>query len=63
MLGGIGSIGSGVTLGRDVRRAGCLTGRLSHVLRSGVVLAVDVVAEARVLESVFSFGAMDVDLG
>ena len=63
LVSGIGSIRSGVTLGRDVGGMGCLTGRLSHILRGGVVPAVGVVAEARVLESVFSFGAMDVGSG
>jgi len=63
LVSGIGPIGSGVTLSRDVRGTGRLTGRLSHILRGGVVLAVIVVAEARVLESVFSFRGVDVSSG
>ena len=60
LVSGIGPIGSGVPFGRDMGGTGRLTGRLSHTLGGGVILAVDVATEARVLESVFSFGAMDV---
>ena len=62
LVSGIGPIGSGVILGRDVRGAGRLTGQLSHVSGSGVVFAIDVVAETRMLESVLLFGGVDVDL-
>ena len=60
LVGGVGSVGDGIPFSCDVGGAGRLTGRLSHSLGSSVIPAVDVVAEARVLESVFSFGAMDV---
>jgi len=63
LLGRIGSIGDGILFGRDVRGAGRLTGRLSHSLRVGVVLAIDVATKTGVLESVFSFGRVDVGLG
>jgi len=58
--GGIGPVGDGISFGRDVGGAGHLTGWLTHGLRVGVVLAVGVVAKAGVLESVFTFGAMNV---
>jgi len=60
LISGVGSIRDGVSLGRDVRGAGCLTGRLSHPLGISVVSTVDVAAETGVLECVFSFGGMDV---
>ena len=63
LIGGIGSVRDGVFFVRDVGGARRLTGRLSHSLGSGMVPAIDVVAEAGVLESVFSFGGMDVGLG
>ena len=44
----------------DCTRRRQLTGRLTHILWVGVVLAVSVVTEAGVLESVFSFGGVDV---
>ena len=59
-IGGVGPVGDEVSLGRDVGGAGHLTGWLTHVLRTGVVFAVDVVTEAGVLESVFMFGGVDV---
>ena len=49
LISGIGPIRNGVTFSRDVRGVGCLTGRLSHTLGSGVVFTVDVVAKAGVL--------------
>jgi len=63
LIGGVGSIGDGVPFVRDVRGVGRLTGRLSHVLGAGMVSAVGVATETGVLESVFSFGGMDVGLG
>jgi len=60
LVGGIGSIGDGISFGRDVGGAGHLTGLLTHGLRVGVVLAVDVVAKAGVLESVLAFGVVNV---
>ena len=63
LVGRIGSVRDGVFFICDVRGAGRLTGRLSHSLGDGMVLAIDVAAEAGVLESVFSFGGMDVGLG
>ena len=62
LISGVGSVGDGVPLGCDVRGAGRLTGRLSHGLGSGVVFAVNVVAETRMLEGVLSFGGVDVGL-
>jgi len=58
----IGSVGDGVSFSRDVRGAGCLIGRLSHLLGIGVIFAVSVAAETGVLEGVFSFGRVDVGL-
>ena len=58
--GGIGPIRDEISFGRDVGGAGHLTGQLTHGLWVGVVLAVGVVAKAGVLESVFSFRAMNV---
>jgi len=63
LIGRIGSIRDGVSFACDVRGAGRLTGRLSHSLGGGVVPAVDVATETGVLESVFSFGGVDVGLG
>jgi len=63
LIGGIGPIRDGVLFSRDVRGAGHLTGRLSHSLGDGVVLAIDVATETGVLESVFSFRGVDVGLG
>ena len=62
LIGGIGSIGDRISFGRDVGGVGRLTGRLSHALKGGVVFTIGVAAETRVLESVLSFGGMDVDL-
>jgi len=62
LVSGVGSVGDGVLLGRDVRGVGCLTSRLSHSLGGGVVSAVDVAAKAGVLEGVFLLGGVDVDL-
>jgi len=50
LVGGVGSVGDGVSFGRDVGGAGCLTGRLSHSLGIGVVLAVVVAAENKSVE-------------
>ena len=61
--GGIGPIGDEVFFGCDVRGAGHLTGWLTHVLWTGVVLAVGVVTKARVLEGVFAFRRVNVGLG
>ena len=58
LVSGVGSVRDGVSLGRDMGRTGCLTGRLSHSLRVGVVPAVDVATETGVLECVFSFGGV-----
>jgi len=44
----------------DRTRRGWLTRRLTHSLGGGVVLAVEVVAEARVLEGVFAFRGVNV---
>jgi len=60
LVGGIGPIGDEVFFSCDVGGAGHLTGRLTHVLWTGVVFAVGIVTEARVLEGVFAFGGMDV---
>ena len=62
LVGRVGSIRNGIPFGRDVRGAGRLTGRLSHSLGGGMILAVDVVTEASVLEGVFSLGGMDARL-
>jgi len=62
LIGGVGSVGDGVSFSRDVGGAGRLTGRLSHSLGSGVISAVDVAAETGVLEGVLSFRGMDVGL-
>jgi len=61
-IGGIGPVRDEVFLGRDVGGVGHLTGWLTHVLWTGVVFAVDAVAEARVLEGMFVFGGVDVRL-
>jgi len=63
LVGGVGSIRDGVSFVCDMRGARRLTGRLSHSLGVGVIFAVGVVAEAGVLEGVFSFGGVDVDPG
>src|SRR5712671_2558052 len=63
LVTGVGSVGDGVSLSRDVRGTGRLTGRLSHSLGIGVISAVGVVAETRVLERVLSFGGVDVGSG
>ena len=63
LIGRIGPIGDGVPFACDVRGVRRLTGRLSHALGIGVVSAVDVATETGVLESVLSFGRMDVGLG
>ena len=63
LFGGVGTVRDGVSLCRDVGRAGHLIGRLSHSLGGGVIFAVGVAAETGVLEGVFSFGGMDVDFG
>jgi|SRR5712671_4613368 len=63
LVGGVGSVGDGILFSRDVRGAGDLTGRLSHASGGGVIPAVDISAEAGMLEGVFSFGGMDVVLG
>jgi len=60
LVGGIGSIRDEIFFGCDVGRAGHLTGRLTHILWTGVVFAVGVVTEARVLKGMFAFGGMDV---
>ena len=62
LIGRVGSIRDGVPFGRDVRGAGRLTGRLSHSLGDGMVSAIDVATKTGVLESVFSFGGVDVGL-
>jgi len=62
-IGGIGPVGDGVLLGCDMGGAGHLTGWLTHALGTGVVLAVGVMTEARVLEGVFAFGRVNVRLG
>ena len=62
LVGGVGSVGDGVSFSRDVRGAGRLTGRLSHSLGGGVISAVDVTTETGVLEDVFSFRGVDVGL-
>jgi len=61
-VGGVGPIGDEVAFGCDVGGTGHLTGWLTHVLWTGVVFAIDVMAEAGVLESVFAFGGMDIRL-
>jgi len=61
-IGGIGSIRDEVFFGCDMGGAGHLTGRLTHVLWTGVVFAVDVMTEARVLEGVLAFGGVNVRL-
>jgi len=63
LFGGVGTVRDGVLLCRDVGRTEHLIGRLSHSLGGGVILAVSVAAEIGVLEGVFSFGGVDVDLG
>jgi len=63
LFSGVGTVRDGISFCRDVGRAGHLIGRLSHSLGGGVIFAVDVTAETGVLEGVFSFGGMDVDLG
>jgi len=63
LVGGVGSVGDGIPFSRDVGGAGHLTGRLSHSLGSGVIFAVDVSAETRVLKGVFSFRGVDIGLG
>jgi len=62
LVGRVGSIRNGIPFGRDVRGAGRLTGRLSHSLGGGMILAVDVAAKTGVLESVFPFGGVNVGL-
>ena len=62
LIGGIGSIGDRIPLSCDVGRMGRLTSRLSHGLKGGVVFTVGVVAETRVLESVFVLGGVNVSL-
>jgi len=62
LIGGIGPVRDGIPFSCDVRGAGCLTGRLSHSLGSGVIFAVGVTAEAVMLEGMFSFRGMDVGL-
>ena len=62
LIGGVGSVRDGVSFSCDVGGVGHLMGRLSHSLGSGVVFAVDVAAETGVLEGVFSFRGVDVDL-
>ena len=52
--GRVGPIGDGVSFGRDMGGKGHLTRWLTHGLWAGVVLAVGVVAEARMLEGVFA---------
>ena len=63
LIGRVGSIRDGIPLVCDVGGAGRLIGRLSHSLGGGVIFAIDVVTETGVLESVFSFGGVDVGLG
>src|SRR5712672_1023468 len=63
LVGGVGPVGNRVVFGCDVGGTRCLTGRLSHVLGAGVILAIDIVAEAGVLEGVFAFSAMNVGRG
>jgi len=62
LIGRVGSVGDGVSFSRDVGGTGRWTGRLSHGLEDGVVFAVGVAAEARMLKSVLSFGGVDIDL-
>jgi len=61
-ISGVGPVGDEVFFGCDVRGVGHLTGQLTHVLRTGVVFAVGVMTEARVLEGMFAFGGVDVRL-
>ena len=63
LFGGVGTVRDGVLLCCDVGSAGHLIGRLSHSLGGGVIFAVGVAAETRVLEGVRSFGGVDVDFG
>ena len=63
LIGRVGPIRDGVPFICDVRGAGRLTGRLSHSLGGGMILAIGVVAQTGVLEGMFSFGGMDVGLG
>jgi len=63
LIGRVGPIRDRVPFVCDVGGTGRLTGRLSHSLGGSMVFAVDVAAKTRVLESVFSFGGMDVGLG
>src|SRR5712671_3470990 len=63
LFGRVGTVRDGVSLGCDVGRAGRLIGRLSHSSGGSVIFAVGVAAEIGVLEGVFSFGGMNVDLG
>jgi len=60
--GGVGPSGDGVSFGCDMGGMGHLTRRLTHGLRVGMVLAVGVVAEARMLEGMFAFGGVNVGL-
>jgi len=62
LIGRVGPVRDGVPLVRDVGGVGRLTGRLSHSSGDGMVFAVSVTTEAEVLESVFSFGGVDVSL-
>jgi len=62
LTGGVGPIGDGVSFGRDMGGTGHLTRWLTHGLRAGVVLAVVIVAEARMLEGVFAFRGVNVGL-
>jgi len=59
-VGGIGPVGDEVFFGCDVGGAGHLTGWLTHVLWTGVVFAVDIVTEARVLEGVLAFRGVNI---
>jgi len=63
LIGRVGPIGDGIPFVCDVRGMRRLTGRLSHASGAGVVSAVDVATETGMLESVLSFGGMDVGLG
>jgi len=60
--GGVGPIGDGVSFRCDMGGKGDLTRRLTRGLQAGMVLAVGIMAEARMLEGVFAFGGVNVGL-
>ena len=63
LIGGVGSVRDGVLFSCDVGGAGRLTGWLSHVSGVGVILAIGVMTETGMLESMFTFRAVDIGLG